>query len=134
MIKLFSTIYTEIINNINQYFDSSIPIQICSTDGRQTAISANANVLEFDRTICDCLTTKFRIDVFYQSAMHTNIEKIECLDNMLELLYFLVNNLKAKFGSCSVESYPTFVTKNSNGLDICEISLNISVMVTPNGN
>ncbi len=134
MSNIFNTIYSEVITNVNRYFNSKIPIQICSTDGRQTSISVSANVIEIGRTICDCLSTKFRIDVFYQSAMSTNSEKIECLDNMVSLLFFLKENLKTTLGDCEVVSYPSFVSKNSNGLDICEISLNTCMLGMPNGN
>lgn len=134
MAKIFNMVYSEVITNINKYFDSRIPIQISSTDGRQTAISVSANVVEIGRTICNCPSAKFRIDVFYQSAMSTNSEKIECLDNMLSLLHFLIKNLSPMLGECEIVAYPSFVAKNSNGLDICEISLNTSTLVTPNGN
>ncbi len=134
MPNIFHMVYSEVIKNISQYFDSGIPIQIGSTDGRQTAISVSANVVEIGKTICNCSSAKFRIDVFYQSAMSTNSEKIECLDNMLSLLHFLIKNLSPMLGECEIVAYPSFVAKNSNGLDVCEISLNTSMLVTPNGN
>lgn len=134
-------VYTDLIGIINSAEWYDFDVKICETECRSTSLSINLESLSnyTVKSICNQVSYKYSMQLYYQIATQTNQEKLNAIDILSKLgswlsLEEIEYNLIAyklvgypqNISKIKKNSEPKLIRKNNNGLDVFMIEMEVT--------
>lgn len=133
-------VYTEIIELINGATWHTFDVKICETECRSTSLSINLESKSNYQTkgICGQKTYTYVMQLYYQVATQVNSEKLNAIDLLSKLGSWLsleeiqvgseiykLDGYHSYLSKIEKTSEPKLIRKNTNGLDVFMIELDV---------